>query len=481
MKHSGRVTRTALAMVTVLIASVALNGCSAEPAEELTVLGPWTGDEEVAFKAVLEDFRDRFGFQPRYQGHRDVSQVLQVAIERGRPPDVAVLPRVNDLQRYVNAKQLAPLTGAVTTDPGAAPQLIKVAPKSGGDGDELAYGVAIATNLKSVVWYDPTELKGLGEDPPRTWDELVSLTQRKIGDEQVRWCLAMSSQPVSGWPGTDWIEDILLHQSGQALYEQWTRGDLAWNSPQVKAAWETWGALLRASSEGTARASLYTTFATAAKGLLPSGEAAESSASPPAEAAESEPRRCHLDHQGSFAIREYRPKPSQTPSPTPTGSAARPLAFFPTPPIGLTDTSALREVSDDVAVMFSDTEDSKDNKDTERASKLMTYLASAEAQADWREHTQDVAFSRRSHAPEYQDKALAAVAERLRTGTLCWDGSDLMPAAMATAFERAVLVYLEAPERLDSLLAELEASRLAPSAEWMALTCVPAGKKETER
>ncbi|MFG1916807.1 ABC transporter substrate-binding protein [Micromonospora sp. NPDC048898] len=461
MRRSARIARTAVAMVAVLLAGVALNGCSAEPTEELTVFGSWTDAEGRSFQKVLDDFQLRYGIRTRYQGHRDVSQVLQVAIERGRPPDVAVLPRVNDLQRYVNAGQLAPLEGAVTTDPGSAPQLIKLAPKVGSagtrNGSELPYAVAIATHLKSVVWYDPAQLRKFGQDPPRTWNELVSLTQRKVGGQQVRWCLAMSSQSVSGWPGTDWIEDILLHQFGQAFYEQWTRGDLSWDSPQVKGSWETWGSLLRASSEGTARASLYTTFQTAAKGLFVAR----------AEATEPDSRGCHLDHQASFAIREYRLHLPETSSPAP----APQFTFFPTPSIGPTDTSALREVSDDVAVMF---RDPKATKDTERARKLMSYLASEQAQTVWRRQTQDLAFSRRGEAPEYQDGILAAVAQRLRTGTLCWDGSDLMPAAMATAFERAVLVYLEAPERLDSLLAELDTIRkTGPRAEWLDLTCVP--------
>ncbi|MEU7754246.1 extracellular solute-binding protein [Micromonospora sp. NPDC049171] len=473
MKRSGRVARTALAVVTVLLAGVALNGHSAEPTEELTVLGPWTDDEEVAFRAVLEKFRKSSGIHARYQGHRDVSQVLQVAIERDRPPDVAVLPRVNDLQRYVNAGRLVPLEGPITTDPGAAPQLVKLAPKVGEVRDKLPYAVSVTTHLKSVVWYAPTELKRFGQSAPSTWDELVGLTQRRIGAEQVRWCLGMSAQSVSGWPGTDWIEDILLHRSGEDSYEKWTRGDLHWNSPEVKGAWETWGALLGVSSEQTARASLYTTFQTAAKGLFPreveKGDG-EKVVIPP---------RCHLDHQGSFVVRKYPRKPS-----TPT-NADPPFTFFSTPPIGPKATQSLHEVSDDVAVMFRHTRDSKDVKDsdnTERARELMSYLASEQAQTAWREPTEGVAFSRRGDAPEPQDRVLAAVAEQLRTGTLCWDASDLMPAAMATAFERAILVYLEAPERLDSLLAELEKLRdKGPKAEWLDLTCVSPRERGPER
>ncbi|WP_327040316.1 ABC transporter substrate-binding protein [Micromonospora ureilytica] len=452
-------------MVTTLLAGLALSGCSVEKAAELTILGSWTNPEDEEFRQVLKGFEKESHIKTRYEGHRDVSQVLQAGIERGRPPDVAILPRVNDLQRYVNAGQLVPLKDELTGDEAAAPQLIKLAPRAEPDGrptaGDAAYGVAMATHLKSVVWYDPAELTKFGLQPPRTWQELVGHTQRKIGDQQVRWCLAMSSQPVSGWPGTDWIEDILLHQSGQEDYEKWTRGDLGWTSDQVKAAWTTWGELLKVSSPGTDQASLYTTFQTAAKGLFPrqtsvDGKPAESSAA----------RGCHLDHQGSFAIREYLKQLPKLPTPTPGASPS--FTFFPTPPpAGEPANSSLQEVSDDVAAMF---------RNTEPAQQLMKYLAGEGAQHARREQSQEVAFSRRATPPEkYHDPVTKAVAQRLRTGTLCWDGSDLLPAAIATAFERAVMVYLKARNRLDSLLTELEALRnTVPRSEWMNLRCVAA-------
>ncbi|MFG1869890.1 ABC transporter substrate-binding protein [Micromonospora arborensis] len=457
MKRCPQRSRTALAMVTALLAGIALSGCAAEPAAELTVLGSWTDAEGVEFTRVLDRFEKAFGIRTRYQGHRDVSQVLQVGIERGRPPDVAILPRLNDLQRYVNANQLAPLTGAFTTDPAAAPQLIKLAPKDGSAGNpvggELAYAVTIATHLKSVVWYDPAELATFGQTPPQSWEEMVNLTQRLADGQEVPWCLGMSAPPVSGWPGTDWIEDILLHDAGQVAYEQWTHGDLPWTAPAIKQAWETWGSLLRVSAGETARASLYTTFQAAGKGLFPGKEG-------------SAKRGCHLDHQGSFVIRDYSEHLDELPGPKDGASPDPPFTFFPTPPpAGKMDNSSLQEVSDDVAAMF---------RDTEPARKLMSYLASEQAQTARRAESRDVAFSRRAPTAEYPDPVTKAVAARLHSGTLCWDGADLLPAAMATAFERAVLVYLEAPERLDVLLTELEAVRGKVSkAEWMDLQCVP--------
>ncbi|MET8045722.1 ABC transporter substrate-binding protein, partial [Micromonospora sp. NPDC005215] len=411
MRQSGRTTRTALAMVTVLLAGVALSGCDAEPAQEVTILGSWTGDEQTEFEGVLKEFEKTHHIKTRYEGHRDVSQVLQVGIERGRPPDVAVLPRVNDLQRYVNAGRLVPLSDVLGAD--ATPQLVELArriePDGRPDGGRVAYGVAVATNLKSVVWYNRAELTRFGPQPPRTWEEMLAQTRRTIDGQQVRWCLAMSSPPVSGWPGTDWVEDILLHRSGREVYERWTRGDLSWTSEEFRGAWTTWHDLLAASSPGTDRASLYTTFEMAAKGLFPGearadGQPTESSAA----------RGCHLDHQGSFAIREYWKQLAKLPGPD--QGAPPPFSFFPTPPpADQPTTSSLQEVSDDVAAMF---------RDTGPARQLMNYLAGEPAQKARREQAAEVAFSRRATPPEeYQNPVPRAVAQRLRTGTLCWDGS----------------------------------------------------------
>ncbi|MFJ6198065.1 ABC transporter substrate-binding protein [Micromonospora sp. NPDC092111] len=441
--------RTALALVTVLLAGTGLSGCpAAEPAGRVTVLGSWTGREADAFRAVLDGFEAATGMQADYQGHRDVSQVLQAGIERGSPLDVAVLPRLNDLQRYVNEGALRPLDGieGLDGDPGAGRQLIRLAGKAESDGsavgDQHVYAVAIATHLKSVFWYDPTRLPEVGQQPPRTWTELLGQGRGIGAGGRMPWCLGMSSPPVSGWPGTDWIEDILLHQSGQQAYERWTRGELPWQSEPVRNAWRAWGELLATSPGQTARAGLFTTWEEAATGLFSSPG-------------------CHLDHQGSFVVRNYRIRLG--------GPSPGRFDFFPTPPIGSADTSSLQEVSDDIAAMF---------QDTAPARKLMAYLASEQAQAIWHRSSEELYFSRRGRSATYADPVLGRVAARLGSGTLCRDGSDLLPAAMATAFERAVLVYLQQPDRLDGLLAELDALRRAVSrAEWMDLGCDPAARQ----
>ena len=41
------------------------------------------------------------------------------------------------------------------------------------------------------------------------------------GRRQGDWCVGIESGAASGWPGTDWIEDIVLRQAGPDSYNQW--------------------------------------------------------------------------------------------------------------------------------------------------------------------------------------------------------------------------------------------------------------------
>ena len=46
--------------------------------------------------------------------------------------------------------------------------------------------------------------------------------------------LGLESGAASGWPGTDWLEDIVLRQAGPEMYDQWCQGKVRWTSPEIK-------------------------------------------------------------------------------------------------------------------------------------------------------------------------------------------------------------------------------------------------------
>ena len=100
-------------------------------------------------------------------------------------------------------------------------------------------------NVKGYVWYSPASFAEWGVEVPTTWDELLELTatiQEKTG--AAPWCAGFSSEAASGWPGTDWIEDLVLRQSGPEVYDQWVANEVKFTDPEIADAFDAVGEIL---------------------------------------------------------------------------------------------------------------------------------------------------------------------------------------------------------------------------------------------
>jgi alpha-glucoside transport system substrate-binding protein len=420
-----------LILVGALVAGL-LTACSAgSSAGSVSIVASWTGAEGDAFKRVLAEFTAETGISVDYQGTRAVGPVLDSELQQGNPPDVAVLPNPGALATYMHSGDLRPLD-SVIKDPqqSFSPQWLRL--QRLGTNDHL-YAIAFKADLKSLIWYDPKRFSG---PVPKTWADLTALDDRIVAGGGMPWCMGLEAPPTSGWPGTDWVEDILLHQSGTAAYEQWASGRLPWTSDAVRKAWTTWGTVLNTLGE-TRKAAVLTNFGDAGRGLF------------------SSPQSCTMEHEGSFIMGNYQGYP-QKPQP------GKDFDFFPTPG---TDNAA--EVSADLAGMFTD---------TSQAKALMRFLAGARAQRIWPEIPGYGAFSPNKNVrgdKVYSDPVSRRISQLLTTtAPLCFDAADMMPAAMSAAFSRAVFEFVDDPARLPDLLSNLDAVRrsLAPSA-WLSRAC----------
>ncbi|MEV6608052.1 ABC transporter substrate-binding protein [Kutzneria sp. NPDC051319] len=393
-----------LLLAIALVAGL-VTGCSART--ELIVLGPWSGAEEQSFRAMFAGFEAQHDVTIDYIGTPAVNQVLQADVQKGQPPDVAVLSSPGELARYT-ADGLHKLSGVSETEYSQQWRtLLRL-------GTPDLYAVPVKADLKSIVWFNKN-------NPPdasaKSWPGLLDYTAKV----KPAWCLGMEAFSTSGWPGTDWIEDILLHQSGPGVYEAWANGALPWTADAVRAAWTTWGQLLATQgTPGMRSAALLTYFGDAGKQMF---------ATPPG---------CHLEHQGSFATGSY-----------PKGAD---YDFLPFPTIGHVPDAW--EVSVNVAGLFTD---------NPLAREFMTYLAGAQAQAVWPARQDSSAFSVNQKvlaASVYKGSVSPRIAAVLASAPrLCLDASDVMPAAMADAFSRAVLEFLGDPGRLGDILSGLDQVR----------------------
>ena len=99
------------------------------------------------------------------------------------------------------------------------------------DGD--VYGVPTKADLKSLVWYDPAVFEESGYEVPETFDDFLALTDQIMADGKVPFCIGLGSDAATGWPFTDWVEDMMLRLKGPEVYDQWVNHEIPFNDPQV--------------------------------------------------------------------------------------------------------------------------------------------------------------------------------------------------------------------------------------------------------
>ena len=389
----------------------------------VSVMGVWGGTELEAFQNVVKGWEDETGGTMQFEGTRDLSAILRARVQGGNPPDIAVLPNPALLQQFGQAGNLKPLDDAVDMD-----QLEQDYSEDWieqGSVDGQLYGIFVKASPKSTVWYDPKQFSENGYKTPTTWEELVALTDKMREDGSVApWSIGMESGGASGWPGSDWIQEIFLAESGGDAYDQWVNHEIPWTDPKVKSAFERYGELALTEGNVTGGASAIV------------GTGPEDASYAPFQ----DPPRAYMYFLGAFAQGFIT---AQFPDLKPVED----YDFFDFPAIDTANQGATT-VGGDVVVMLND---------TPSARSLMKYLAKGESWQSWAEAGGFTTANRSLDASSYPDPIAAKAAEQLTEGELIrYDADDMMPTEVQNAFWKGILDYTQNPSNLDRILADIE-------------------------
>ena len=71
---------------------------------------------------------------------------------------------------------------------------------------------------------------------PETFEDFVALTDEMIADGDVPLCVGIESGPATGWPFTDWTEEMILRHEGIDYYNQWVAHEMPFDDPPVVEA-----------------------------------------------------------------------------------------------------------------------------------------------------------------------------------------------------------------------------------------------------
>ncbi len=277
-------------MKNVLFASAAVLalGAGAATAEKLTVFGPWLGPDQDSVEAVLADFAAQSGHDVSYVGSDSFEQQILVDAEAGSAPNIAVFPQPGLASDMASRGFLVPLqdgTGDWIRENYAAGQSwVDLGTYAGADGNDHLYGFFYKVDVKSLVWYIPENFEDAGYEVPSTMEGLKDLNDQIVADGGTPWCIGLGSGGATGWPATDWVEDMMLRTQSPADYDAWVSNDLKFTDAKVVGAIEEFGAFARndAYVAGGAGTVASTDFRDSPKGLFTS------------------PPQCYMHRQASF-------------------------------------------------------------------------------------------------------------------------------------------------------------------------------------
>ena len=203
-----------------------------------TIVAP----EDAPLEASFDLFEECTGATVVYEGSDEFEAQLPVRVQGGNPPDIANIPQPGLLATMVNDFD------AVVPVPEDTTANVEASWDESGSTTARStaryYATPLGANVKSFVWYSPTAFAEPGYEIPETWDDLIALSDQIVADGGKPWCAGIGSGDATGWPATDWIEDVVLRTAGPDVYDQWITHEIPFNDPQIVEAMETVGEIL---------------------------------------------------------------------------------------------------------------------------------------------------------------------------------------------------------------------------------------------
>jgi alpha-glucoside transport system substrate-binding protein len=383
--------------------------------------------EAPAIQEVVEQGLGEVDYTIEIEGSADFEEQFPIRAEGGTL-DVALLPQVGTVPAQAEAGTLTSLED-MGFDIAQLEELFGEYFVSLGEYNGEHYGIPTNINLKSMVWYPKDDFDAAGYTVPETWDELTALSDQIKADGGTPWCVGFESGTATGWPATDWMEDIMLRTAGPDVYDQWVKHEIPFNDPAVATAAETFGEVMFTDGYVLGGAADTTSIAFG-DAPLPMFE---------------DPPGCWLHRQASF-INAFFPEGLES---------GVDYDWFPLPPIDQEGTLFAGELA--VIGTAGNRPEVKDFLEKFMAEEIQCGMGGVTASS---RISPNINVGPECYANDILADASVVLTDALAGGTGRFDASDLMPGEVGVgSFWTGMVRYMqEGPDSLQDVLDEIEAS-----------------------
>jgi alpha-glucoside transport system substrate-binding protein len=359
--------------------------------EEVSIYASIREAEADILEQSWKQFEDCTGITIDYEGSGEFEAQLQVRVDGGNAPDISFIPQPGLLARFAEAGKLKPASAETKAmaEKNYPADWLKYSTVKG-----TFYGAPLGSNVKSFVWYSPKTFKEKGWTVPTTWADMLTLTEKIAATGEKPWCAGIESGEATGWPATDWIEDLMLRMQPPEAYDKWTTNELKFDDPAVVSVIDEFGKFAKneAYVDGGVKAVASTDFRDSPKGLF---------AVPP---------KCYMHHQASFI-------PSFFPEGTKMGQDAD---FFYMPTFASHPELGKPVLGAGTLVTIA--------KDSKPARAFVEFLKTPIAHEVWMAQSSFLTPYKGVNTAAYANEQMKREGEILTTATTFrFDGSDLMP------------------------------------------------------
>ncbi|MNB87512.1 Multiple sugar-binding protein precursor [compost metagenome] len=391
---------------------------------KVTMFGPFVDADQVKFESSIKEFEEKTGIDIQYEGSKEFEATINIRVDGGNAPDIADFPQPGLLASIAKTGKVVDLTGVLDQEKlkgNYNQSWLDMSTMDGKDGKIMA-GIWNRSNVKSLVWYPKKQFDEAGYTIPQTWDELMALTEQIAKDGDPAWAIGIESGAATGWPATDWVENIMLRTTSPENYDKWVSGELPFTSPEVKNAIEVMSKIWLNEDYvyGGTKSIVTTAFGDAPKPMFDN------------------PPKAWFNLIGNF-ITSFFPE---------TAKVDEDYDWFYLPPIDEQYGKPVL-VAGDIYAMFNDRPEVR---------AVMEFFTTGESIKSWVQSGGVVAPMNDASLDWYQSESDRRMAQLVQeASTLRFDGSDLMPGKVgAGTFWKGMTDYVSGTATLDQALEQIQ-------------------------
>jgi len=230
--------RSSLVVVAALALTSALAACGSGGGDSNSkTVSVWMSVDPLVFaglkKQIVTEAKAE-GITADVQKVDNINQLIMTKIQANDTPDIALIPQPGVVADMVKRNAAKPLDDVV--DVNALKSDMVPGTLDAGTVDGKLYGVLVSMNVKSLVFYPKQAWDKAGYKAPDSLGALTALGDQIKKSGTPPWCFAIGSDAATGWPATDWFEDLIMQQQGPDVYKDWVINKVKFDSPEVKEA-----------------------------------------------------------------------------------------------------------------------------------------------------------------------------------------------------------------------------------------------------